>query len=144
MGTLLEASFQLMTRRGAVCIVEDDADIRETLRELLEMEGFSVLTAGNGQEALELLSRKPSQLSLILLDLMMPVMDGWEFMHLAKTRSDTAPVPIVVMSAIADPTKLKGTPAKAFIRKPVDIDALLRVVSRFTQPDRHAELEGSA
>ena len=110
-------------------VVEDDADIRDSLREVLEAEGYAVCTASNGQEALELLStqRHPC---LILLDLMMPVMGGVEFLTKKSEERALAGIPVVVVSAwvkgaepIAD--------AQAVVTKPVVLEHLLTYVERY-------------
>jgi len=85
-----------------IVVIEDDEDLRETLRELLEMEGFQVSTACNGLEGLRLIERS-SRPCLILLDLMMPVMDGWEFLDtLRQNAAQLAQAPVAVVSAAAD------------------------------------------
>jgi CheY-like chemotaxis protein len=115
-----------------IVIIEDDAGIRESLKDLLEMEGFSVQTAANGAEGLQLIGQidRPC---LILLDLMMPVMDGWEFLEVMKSRPDSmlATIPVTVVSAAADLGDIKGRYGCEVIRKPVDIDRLLGVAQQF-------------
>jgi CheY-like chemotaxis protein len=81
---------------GRVLIVEDDEAIRETLRELLEFEGFEVATAANGREAVSQLQRTERP-CLILLDLMMPVMNGWEFLRKRREDLTIATIPVVVV-----------------------------------------------
>ncbi len=101
-----------------VLVVEDDEDIRETVAELLRAEGYSVATAGNGAEAIAYLrtNRKPC---LMILDLMMPVMDGWAVLATLRDDPELAPaLPVVVMSAAAT------------LAKPVAVDVLLDTVRR--------------
>jgi CheY-like chemotaxis protein len=110
-------------------VVEDDAAIREALADVLEGEGFEVVTAEHGKEALERLRSMPRP-CLVLLDLMMPVMDGPAF--LAELRRDDvlATLPVVIVSAWpADAAKLDGE-SQGFIKKPVSLEALLEVVHR--------------
>src|SRR5919206_1695644 len=83
--------------RGEVLVVEDDFAIRETLRELLEDEGYRVAWAANGKEALARLHERAPR--VILLDLMMPVMDGWEFRVAQQRDPALASIPVVVISA---------------------------------------------
>jgi CheY-like chemotaxis protein len=111
-----------------VLIVEDDQDIRESLQELLKLEGYEVSTAINGQEAVKKLSsmKRPC---LILLDLMMPVMNGWEFLAIRKNMDVIATIPVVVVSAVAE--KNQASDVNEFVKKPVDLDSLVKVVSRY-------------
>lgn len=109
-----------------VLIVEDDPDIRETLQHLLESAGYSAPAAANGQEALDLL-HEIGRPCLVLLDLMMPVMDGWAFLKALDSNESLADVPIVIVSAYTDRA---GTLERAqqVLKKPVDINALMEVV----------------
>ena len=110
-----------------VLIVEDDADVRETLMELLEDNGIPSLAATNGQEALDILQVERVNPALILLDLMMPVMDGWEFRRRVEDdRSITHP-PVVVMSARSRDDSIH--PA-AWLQKPLDPEKLLSTLTR--------------
>ena len=84
---------------GAVLIVDDDNDVRSALAELLEEEGFSVEGAPNGREALALLRGGTVHPAVILLDLMMPGMDGWDFRHEQMRDPKLAAVPVVIVSA---------------------------------------------
>jgi CheY-like chemotaxis protein len=108
-----------------VLVVDDDPDIRETLREVIEAEGYRVVTAANGRAALEalIMGLHPS---LIVLDLMMPSMSGWDV--LAAIRGDGAlrDIPVAVISASGGRTPPPG--ATHFLRKPIDLDALLEVI----------------
>lgn len=109
-----------------ILIVEDDADIRETLQHLLESSGYVARAAGNGQEALEMIEAI-GQPCLILLDLMMPVMDGWAFLSALDRNEALASVPIVVVSAYTD-RGVAPERAQQILKKPVDIHALMEVV----------------
>jgi CheY-like chemotaxis protein len=113
---------------GLVLVVEDDIDTRESVGELLEDSGYSVLGAGNGAEAVHLLQSGPVP-SLILLDLMMPVMDGYRFR--AEQRSDPtlAAIPVVVMTA-GESIVLDELNASAVMRKPLHVSRLLATVSQ--------------
>ena len=112
--------------RCPVLIVEDDEDLRDMMAQLLTIEGFQTATAANGREALEYLHHT-SKPNLILLDLMMPVMDGWEFRRQQKADPAIAPVPVIVLSAL-DPSRAAGVDATAFLKKPLDFDRLLELV----------------
>ena len=85
--------------RGTILVIEDDHDIRVGVRALLEDEGFRVVTVTDGRSALESLERAPEPPCVILLDLMLPVMDGWRFAELLRESPRLARIPIVIMSA---------------------------------------------
>ena len=108
---------------AAVLVVEDEQDIRETLREILEMEGYRVRCASNGKEALDALAEMPRP-RLILLDLMMPVMSGYELLQALRANDDLSTIPVTVVSAVGD-RRATGT---AVLRKPVDLETLLHAV----------------
>jgi CheY-like chemotaxis protein len=113
-----------------VLVVEDDAETRESLRDLLELEGYTVQTAAHGGEALAQLSRLEPP-CLILLDLMMPVMNGWELLaelHRRQRRSDEEPPPIVIVSAARDALGDPEAEGYPILPKPVDVEALLEMV----------------
>jgi CheY-like chemotaxis protein len=109
-----------------VLIVEDDEDLREMMAQLLILEGYNAATVANGREALEYL-HNGSKPEVILLDLMMPVMDGWEFRRRQQADPDLAPVPVIVLSAL-DQTRAGNVDATAFLKKPLDFDRLLDLV----------------
>jgi CheY-like chemotaxis protein len=109
-----------------VLIVEDDEDLRDMMAQMLSIEGFVAATVANGQEALAYLRTAPRP-NIILLDLMMPVMDGWEFRRRQQADPDIADVPVVVLSAL-DPARAAVVDAAAFLKKPLDFDRLLQLV----------------
>lgn len=111
-----------------VLIVEDDEGIRETLRLALELEGYSVFSAANGQEGLDILP-KIERPCLILLDLMMPVMDGWRFVEILDEDTILAAIPVVVVTAFAE--RAKSIHARGILKKPIDLDVLLATVKRY-------------
>jgi two-component system chemotaxis response regulator CheY len=114
----------------AVLVVDDDKDIRETIREVLEAEGYSVATAENGAAALERLRQLYPQ--LILLDLTMPVMDGISFREEQMNDDSLAAIPTIVMSARTDPGKDAGPLlVRACLSKPLDLDELLSLVGHY-------------
>jgi CheY-like chemotaxis protein len=110
-----------------VLVVEDDEDIRDTLKFTLELEHYQVTTAANGIEALAVLAsqREPC---LILLDLMMPVMNGWELAGALRESPTLRQIPIALVTAYSD--QADAIAAKAVIRKPIDLDVLVGVVKR--------------
>jgi two-component system response regulator CpxR len=111
-----------MACSGIVLVVDDDAEIRETLSALLQHEGYTVLRAENGVQALDQLRRMHP--NCVLLDLMMPVMSGWEVLEEIQESEELKRIPVVVVSAMCAPG------AKACLQKPVDLDELLDVVDR--------------
>lgn len=115
----------------SVLVVEDDLDVRDALVQVLEYEGYSVAAAANGREAMDLL-RHRGRPRVILLDLMMPVMDGWQFRAEQTLDPGLAEIPVIVISAGADiERKASSMGAAGFFRKPIEVDALLDVVGRY-------------
>ena len=108
----------------AVLIVEDDADIREVVASALEAEGFQVYQADTGARALEVLREMPHP-SLILADLMMPVMNGWDLIRALSQDDRLATLPVVVMSAL-DQEEPQGYRR---VKKPFDLDELVKIVA---------------
>jgi CheY-like chemotaxis protein len=115
-------------------IVEDDGDIRANFVLLFEAEGFAVQACANGQLALDFLRGSATLPSLILLDLTMPVMDGFQFREAQLADPRLAAVPVVVVTADGNvEEKLRRTRANHLLRKPVDIDVLLLTVAKFAR-----------
>jgi len=112
-------------------IVDDDVHIRESLSEYLRGEGFDVLAAGHGLEALEVARRGPRP-DVIVLDLLMPVMDGWDFRAAQLASPDLADIPVVVISAagFTAATVLGQLPVSAYLTKPVNLDSLVAAINR--------------
>jgi CheY-like chemotaxis protein len=107
-------------------VVEDDETIRESLSDLLRDEGAELVTAANGREALDEL-RVSAPPDLILLDLMMPVMDGWEFRVAQRAEPALARIPLIAMSADRS-AKATAIAADAYVGKPLDFEALVRQI----------------
>jgi CheY-like chemotaxis protein len=112
-----------------VFIIEDDVDTREMLAKFLELEGYRVELASNGRQALDRLA-DGANASVILLDLMMPVMDGWEFRRRQAEDARLKDIPTIVVSA-AGRDRMAQIAADAYLSKPVDMDELLSRVSQF-------------
>lgn len=112
-----------------ILIIEDEADLRETMKDYLEISGYSVTTAANGRDALIRMDEIGAS-CLILLDLMMPVMNGWQFLD--RLRQDRHEVldrtPIVVVSAAADVSDVGRQYGCQVMKKPVDMFHLMSVV----------------
>jgi CheY-like chemotaxis protein len=110
-----------------ILVVEDDADAREAMVALLQMKGYRAVPAGNGKEALDYLNRAPVP-DLIILDLWMPVMDGWQFRSEQVKDPRLKEIPVVVVTALSDQADVD---ANEVIIKPVDLDRLLTTVSHY-------------
>jgi len=122
---------------GLVVIVEDDQGIREALQYFIESEGYLVRTATSGEEAFALLKELKVP-CLILTDLMMPGMNGYEFIELASKTHTIASIPIVIVSASADESDAKvmteSGKIKGLIKKPVDLDIMLKIIHEHCGP----------
>ena len=113
---------------GTILVVEDDIDIRESLVEALRENGLPAIAVANGQEALDSIRSSPEPPCMILLDLMMPVMDGQTFRAEQLRDPELAKIPVVVLSAyqnLEDVTK--GMAVSAILKKPPDLGELLRI-----------------
>ena len=118
---------------NAVLVIEDEKDIRETLQQVIELEGYEVFTAANGKEGLKALAERQRP-GLILLDMMMPIMNGWEFMTAQKLDEKVSEIPVVIISAAGE--RAKNTHAVGFVKKPVELDYLLQVVGQYCSVQR--------
>lgn len=118
-----------MTKR--ILVIEDDNSIRELLVELLETEGYVVSSAMNGLEGLDKLQKEPLP-NLILIDLMMPVMDGYSFRTEQLKINEWSKIPTVVMSAEATAKeKMKNLNITALLTKPVELETILQTVATY-------------
>jgi len=114
--------------RCGVLVIDDDPDIRELLRVALTAEGYSVAGAPDGREALHYL-RSHADTCIILLDLMLPVMDGRQFRHAQLRDRSLAWIPVVVMSAAIDVNqRAREIGARRVLRKPLDLDEVRRAL----------------
>ena len=112
--------------KSTVLVVEDEKESRETLCELLELEGYQVQTAANGREALDALSVNGDQICIVLLDLFMPVMDGWQVIDQLRADGRLATTNIVIITS-APHRAPAGMPIFA---KPLDLDKVMNAVQR--------------
>jgi CheY-like chemotaxis protein len=117
---------------GSILIVEDNETLLDTFQSLLELEGYHVVATKNGKEALAALetAKRPC---LILLDMFMPIMDGWEFLEQLKLKDADliTSLPIVIASAAGEKAESAAKQVRGFIKKPFDLDALLKIVMTF-------------
>ncbi|MCY1073248.1 response regulator [Archangium lansingense] len=118
-----------MTR--PLLVVDDDRDLREALEEVLRDAGYTVLGACHGREALEVLAGARPLPGLVLLDMMMPVLDGLGFAHEMHAVPDWTAIPIVIFSASASNEAVaREVGACAYLRKPVDVEVLVETVGQ--------------
>jgi CheY-like chemotaxis protein len=117
------------SEKSVILLVDDDADCREMLADLLSNEGYMVVSAANGRQALDYLSG--STAALIILDLMMPVMSGWEFRARQKSDPRLASLPVVVTTASG---LVHDIDADAVVRKPIDFGLLRSLVKQNCPP----------
>ena len=126
---------------SSVLLVEDDVDISETLKLILESEGYTVVSCFNGKAALDWLEQTQKYPFLILLDVMMPVMNGYEFLERkSKLSSPLQKIPVVILSAMSH-TSVSSHDVQALLKKPVDIHLLLNTIKKFL-PQSETEMKG--
>ena len=116
-------------RRKRVLLVEDDRDVRETVGDLLQAEGYEVELADNGQQALNQLRSEAVLPDAIVLDLNMPVMDGWQFRAIQKEDPGLSAIPVIAVSADRSAPAV-AISSQAYIQKPFDFPSLVRTLDR--------------
>jgi two-component system response regulator MprA len=115
-------------------VVDDDLDIRDALQDVFELEGYAVLLAADGLEALAQLRQVETPPGLILLDLMMPRMDGFAFREALRHDAALSDIPVLVASADLDiKGAAEGLDVAGWLRKPLDLSELLSAVKRLSQ-----------
>jgi CheY-like chemotaxis protein len=115
-------------KKPAILIVEDDLSIRETMSELLTAEGYRVFAAPDGEVGLRLLEAIPRP-CLVLLDLLMPVINGWDFMKFKNQDYKVATIPVVAMTATSKISNINGV--ERIIKKPVNLELFLRIIENY-------------
>jgi CheY-like chemotaxis protein len=110
-----------------VLVVEDEEELREFMRDALELDGYAVVTAEDGQDALDKIGGI-DHLCLVILDLLMPVMSGWDFVDKMRARVELASVPVVVHSSAPGPMP---TGVTRILQKPIPFERLLSVVREY-------------
>ena len=109
-------------------VVDDDTETREALAEELESHGLRCLTAEDGREALDIMRHGQPQVNAVVLDLMMPVMDGWQVLARMRTDDSLRDIPVLVISA-GDPRAFSALPPwQRSMKKPLELDSFLRTV----------------
>ena len=115
--------------RPRVLVVDDDADLAEVLRQALSEEGYAVATVPHGAAALDILRQHEPE--VILLDLRMPLMDGWSFVECYRAANGRPPAPVILISGVSDlEVAARQLGADAYFRKPFDIELLVRAIEQ--------------
>ncbi len=112
------------SKNNLILLVEDDHDIRVALRQSLEMANYQVISAPNGKDALKIIQKQKPD--LIILDMVMPLMDGEEFLRYKDSDSTLTDIPVMLISAFEE--KLKVIPVRPKLKKPLDLDEVLQKV----------------
>jgi CheY-like chemotaxis protein len=129
-----DAGFLGRWRTPSVLIVEDDQVIRQMLETILQAEGYETSSVSNGIEALDTMRRhRPST---VILDMMLPIMDGWQFRERQRNDSMLAEVPVVCITGVANPEEVESRLGVPCLRKPLDIPALLGRIENICYPGR--------
>lgn len=124
------AAANLTPTPKTILVIEDDLDVRDEIVGALERAGYHVVTASNGLEALDWLSRQPVMPALVLLDWMMPVLDGMGFLNRQASNPRLASIPVVVVSAVARVARIPRLCVAEVVAKPVRLKTLVEVVDR--------------
>jgi len=111
--------------KSTILVVEDEVDSREALRDLLELEGYQVRTATNGREALDALAAAGDQICIVLLDLFMPVMDGWQVIDELRASGRLSATQIVIITSAA----YRAPAGIPVFEKPLDMDKVMNTVA---------------
>jgi CheY-like chemotaxis protein len=117
----------MTTERRAVMVVDDDPDVRETVCDVLALQGYDVVPATNGQEALDILRARSHRIGVIVLDLMMPVLDGWRFREIQAADAELAAIPVIVVTASGRVEDLDD--GVTVLKKPLRLEQLLAAVA---------------
>jgi CheY-like chemotaxis protein len=118
----------------SILVIEDHEDIRESIVDILRSEDYDVYSAANGKEGIELLPSIPAP-TLILLDMMMPIMNGWQFLEAQKANARMEDLRVVMVSAVPSSKALfteEGmAPVEGLLAKPIQLEGLLNVVGKY-------------
>ena len=126
----------------SILVVDDEAPVRAVVMALLEDTQYDVIGAANGRDAVAYLRKEPSRFQLVLLDLMMPYMSGWDVLHAMQAHSTLASIPVVIMTAGANVRQQAfELGAAGYLPKPLDLDQLLDIAEQYDPP--HEQQVGS-
>lgn len=121
----------------SILVVDDEAPVRAVVMALLEDSHYDVIGAANGRDAVACLYTNPSRFQLILLDLMMPYMSGWDVLHAIQSYPTLAPIPVVIMTAGANVRwQARDRGAAGYLPKPLDLDQLLDIAEHYVKDAR--------
>jgi len=116
----------------SILVVDDEAPVRAVVMALLEETHYEVIGAANGRDAVACLCMNPSRFHLVLLDLMMPYMSGWDVLHAMQAHPTLAPIPVVIMTAGANARQQAlDLGAAGYLPKPLDLDQLLNIAEQY-------------
>jgi CheY-like chemotaxis protein len=116
-------------KQKTILLVDDDDSLRVFVSHLLTREGYLVMNAVNGADALEFLKKSPDLPSLILLDLRMPVMDGWQFRTIQKADPRFCNIPVIVITSVKTvENDIQSIQAAGYCKKPLQTDILLQLI----------------
>jgi len=116
----------------SILVVDDEAPVRAVVMALLEETHYEVVGAANGRDAVACLCMHPSRFHLVLLDLMMPYMSGWDVLHAMQAHPTLAPIPVVIMTAGANARQQAlDLGAAGYLPKPLGLDQLLNIAERY-------------
>jgi CheY-like chemotaxis protein len=113
-----------------VLLVEDEPDTRDSLKALIESEGYVVATAIDGREAIEFMSDAPPP-GLVVLDLLLPAMTGWEFLVEMRKVERLSQIPVIVISGVDDELMPHAPAISERIRKPIDFDRFFMLLEKY-------------
>ena len=127
----LQSAHPGASARPTVLVVDDHADLRDSIAVLLEIEGYDVVDAANGREALRCLSSRTADVAAIVLDLAMPVMDGWQFLEERRKNRTFSAIPTIVVTGVSDAKRRQRELGDiAVFTKPFHFDELIRELRR--------------
>jgi CheY-like chemotaxis protein len=123
----------------SILVVDDEAPVRTVVMAVLEETQYDVIGAANGREAVACLCKNPERIQLVLLDLMMPYMSGWDVLHAMQAHPTLASIPVVIMTAGANVRQQAlELGAAGYLSKPLDFDLLLNIAERLASDERQA------
>ena len=114
---------------SSILIVEDEDSIRQTLCDVFELKGFAVYSASNGEEGITELRKMPKKPCVVLLDLMMPVKNGWNFLDVQRNDPALSDIPVIICSAYEE--SAKSIHCDAYVAKPLQLATLFAAIEKF-------------